>query len=735
MDSISFSQSVSKEFGNEKTSISELYFEDLDRRIDAITTEVIEKGNTVLDTYKVLSDAISGGMGSVWRVHHNSWNTDLAMKRPQPRFFTEGGDKRKEQFIKECENWINLGLHPNIVSCYYVRELGGVPTIFSEWMDGGSLKERIADGSLYQGSEQEVQERILDIAIQAARGLQYSHENGLIHQDMKPGNLLLTKDWDAKVADFGLAKAKSNLSASDTAKSSGYTIAYCPKEQSDGEEPQRWMNVYAWALTVLEMYAGKRLWETGADAKEHIDEYPSQCAQKLPNEMCELLRSCLNDMPDGFDAILQKAEQIYRQASGRSYGRERFDSKTTSVDNLNNYALSMLDLGLCSEALNTWDKLLAAHPDHVQSIINRAFYLWRSAKITDARVESTLEFLPNSEEKAEAMELFRLERGDLMETREGLVSSGKNYHSTKTALFDTNDTLLTVKAYVDQPRNIQQVMQNITSGRPAKTHHKLSRVRFKTGESHDVSLRETELLTLTRDRKKAIAGRTNSLFLIDLENGDQTADITIDMTDDQRYQAYPEHNDMWASAPSVTMYNIKFEDRSSSGRGVIRKQQKPEWESIWLEENDTVLCVVEKTCWEKASDVAEHRKWEKKRKGQPPKVNYTHADHLLRFSLDENLHARLIEIKKVAFNRTDPLKPLLPHEGRFERGSADKKTARTRLSWKKRPAEFSKHYLHRYRTSPLTESITALREACLECLQTSPKAVSINSAASKKSVP
>ena len=62
MDSISFSQSVSKEFGNEKTSISELYFEDLDRRIDAITTEVIEKGNTILDTYEVLSDAISGAV-------------------------------------------------------------------------------------------------------------------------------------------------------------------------------------------------------------------------------------------------------------------------------------------------------------------------------------------------------------------------------------------------------------------------------------------------------------------------------------------------------------------------------------------------------------------------------------------------------------------------------------------------------------------------------------------------
>ena len=92
----------------------------------------------ILDTYKVTSDAISGGMGSVWRVHHNSWNTDLAMKRPQPRFFAEGGYAKKAQFVSECENWINLGLHPNIVSCYYVREIGGVPTIFSEWMNGGT---------------------------------------------------------------------------------------------------------------------------------------------------------------------------------------------------------------------------------------------------------------------------------------------------------------------------------------------------------------------------------------------------------------------------------------------------------------------------------------------------------------------------------------------------------------------------------------------------------------------
>ena len=143
---------------------------------------------------RITSNAIHGGMGSVWRVHHKNWDVDLAMKRPQPRFFAEGGEKRKEAFIAECENWIDLGMHPNIVSCYYVRDVSGVPAIFSEWMDGGSFKDRLRDGTLYDGTEREVQARILDIAIQTARGLAYSHDHNLIHQDVKPGNILLTKE-------------------------------------------------------------------------------------------------------------------------------------------------------------------------------------------------------------------------------------------------------------------------------------------------------------------------------------------------------------------------------------------------------------------------------------------------------------------------------------------------------------------------------------------------------------
>lgn len=179
----SISNSISKLSTIEETSFYKAYKDDADTNIgserehESISNEHILKGDIILDTYEVVSDAIRGGMGSVWCVHHRNWNVDLAMKRPQPRFFAEAGNKSKKQFVEECEHWINLGLHPNIVSCYYVREIGGVPTIFSEWMDNGSLKDRIKDGSLYEGAEKEVQRLILDIAIQTARGLKYSHEN------------------------------------------------------------------------------------------------------------------------------------------------------------------------------------------------------------------------------------------------------------------------------------------------------------------------------------------------------------------------------------------------------------------------------------------------------------------------------------------------------------------------------------------------------------------------------
>ncbi len=412
MDTFSISNSLSKGSVYESDSIYKAYRDDAMSRVAgdecplAISNEQIKKGDVILDTYRVEDDAIHGGMGSVWRVHHQSWDTDLAMKRPQPRFFAEAGERRKEAFIAECEHWINLGLHPNIVSCYYVREIGGVPTIFSEWMDGGSLKDAITSGRLYGGTEEEVQARILDIAIQAARGLQYAHEQGLIHQDVKPGNILLTRDWDAKVADFGLAMAQSQLSDGKRSLSGGYTPAYCPREQAEGAMAEKWMDVYAWALTVMEMYAGKRLWRTGAEARSRIPEISAASRVAVPSTVRLLLESSCAGRAGGacrvFDGIVEELKSCYAAIAGRLYPRLDSRAAANTADSLNNRALSFFDLGKRSEAEKLWKEGLEANSNHAPSVYNNSIFELDNGEIRMDEALSRLENLKNRTGSAEA---------------------------------------------------------------------------------------------------------------------------------------------------------------------------------------------------------------------------------------------------------------------------------------------------------------------------------------------
>ena len=405
--SLSISNSLDKESVVEQTSLTYASLEEAKRRgNDSISNERIQTGAVLLETYEVTDGPFSGGMGSVWRVHHNSWDTDLAMKRPHPKYFAEGSERRKEFFIKECENWINLGLHPNIVSCYYIREIGGVPSIFSEWMDGGSLKDRIADGSLYKGTDAEVRERIVDIALQAMFGLEYSHENKLIHQDMKPGNLLLSGNWDAKVADFGLANAITSLEKgqSDAAAPAGYTLAYCPSEQAEGAAPEPWMDVYAWALTVFEMYAGKRLWETGAMARDHFEEYPAQCRIRIPGKLTALLRSCLSGNIKSFKEIEDDLASVYTEETGKMYLRATGKASDTS-DILNNKALSFIDLGMPDRADELLQSAIKAKNNAENAVFNYALLRWRRGMISDDEcLQFIREHLGYQEEKCGAIE-------------------------------------------------------------------------------------------------------------------------------------------------------------------------------------------------------------------------------------------------------------------------------------------------------------------------------------------
>ncbi len=329
-------------------------------------------GMLLMDTYRVESRPIHGGMGSVWRVRHLGWDAELAMKRPQKRLFRD--QVSRDNFISECQSWIGLGLHPNIVSCYYVREMEGVPTVFSEWMENGSLEDRIRDESLYGGTEEEAGMRLLDIAIQFGRGLHYAHERGIIHQDVKPDNLLLTADWQAKVADFGLARARGVLTVWEDSKaegtrmaaSGGYTPAYCSMEQMDGKMLTRRTDIYSWAVSVMEMYLGERMWDSGVVAGMSCRDYFDSCRIPMPERLRELLAKCMNaepeERPHDFGVIGEELELIFRETAGMNYPRPAPETAEDTADTLNNRALSFLDMGMPREAEEIWEQALKEDP-------------------------------------------------------------------------------------------------------------------------------------------------------------------------------------------------------------------------------------------------------------------------------------------------------------------------------------------------------------------------------------
>lgn len=352
---------------------------------DAGASGEFARGNTILDTYRIDSDPIEGGMGSVWKVRHTGWNVDLAVKRPKAECFET--PKQKEDFIAECENWINLGIHPDIVACYYVREIDGILSIFSEWMDNGSLADRIRDRSVYAGTEREVRERILDIAIQFAEGLYYAHNSDLIHRDVKPANLLLTRDWDARVADFGIAQLGSKKNAKRA-----MTPEYCSPEQVAGRKLSRRTDIYSWAVSILEIYLGYKPWAhsgqlTGPLVGEACHEYFEMCTDRpIPDSLQKLLEKCMKsdvkNRPLNFGSVIKELKKIYKAEIGRDYPRPEANVSAESADNLNNRALSYMDLGRSGETETLWNRAAFLEPAHTETLFNRCLYGYRSGSMT-----------------------------------------------------------------------------------------------------------------------------------------------------------------------------------------------------------------------------------------------------------------------------------------------------------------------------------------------------------------
>lgn len=215
-------------------------------------------GDLILGTYRVLKVHGEAATGLVYQVRHLDWQVDLAMKGTRPE-------------LSEAETWVGLGLHPHVCACHYVRLIDGVPYVFAEYVEGGSLREWIDDGRLYAGGPKRALARILDVAIQVAWGLGHAHRQGVAHLDVKPGNVLLGPGNIAKVTGFGLARPFAGRPAGGGRHDpqvtvAGLTPAYASPEQAADGRAGKTSDVWSFAVTVLECFTGEVRWSSGPAA-------------------------------------------------------------------------------------------------------------------------------------------------------------------------------------------------------------------------------------------------------------------------------------------------------------------------------------------------------------------------------------------------------------------------------------------------------------------------------------
>ena len=389
-------------------------------------------GEIILDLYQVLSVLGEGGMGKVYRVRHRNWGIDLAVKAPRPNLLARA--RGAETFERECETWINLGLHPHIVSCYYVRRIDQVPRIFAEYVEGGTLWQWILGKRFLNDDPLIALERILRVAIQISWGLHHAHLAGLIHRDVKPGNVLMTSEGNAKVTDFGLAIARELVGDTRTVptasvqSSGGMTPMYCSPEQAARSQVTHRTDIWSFGLCLLQMFTRKVAWPSGPEAKKGLEYHLAHVAQSnqgfhMPEEIVQILSRCFEiepqNRPETMQVIADQLIDIYKSYIGIPFPIQAPKVVEAVSHSLNNRAVSLLDLGKLPEALQLWQQALQSETQHVQSTFNLGLIRWRNGRISDdmlvKKMEEVSHLHPNDPTVACLLAQLHLERGSCVD--------------------------------------------------------------------------------------------------------------------------------------------------------------------------------------------------------------------------------------------------------------------------------------------------------------------------------
>jgi tetratricopeptide (TPR) repeat protein len=360
--------------------------------------KVYRRDEMIGQQYLVSQPPLRGGMGIVYLCYDTENGLPVALKTFQQGF---SGAAALELFRQEALIWVALERHLNVVRCWWVKEFDHQVFILMDLVTGpaglnADLGSWIRHGRLNL-------ETTLDFAIQICRGLRHARKKipGMIHRDLKPGNILVTSDKVAKVTDFGLAKAvqvaglvqeldKSGVNSLNNAGHSLLSVSegivgtppYMPPEQWQAAPLDVRADVYSFGCMLYEMLTGRWVFQvalTPHDLKQkeqwlrawqeqHESSPVPALPSVIPNSVAEIVKVCLAKDREArfanFDEVEEALGKSFREVTGRglSAPESAMSSTEEEASDLYNKGISLRTLDRLEEAKAAYEQSIKLHP-------------------------------------------------------------------------------------------------------------------------------------------------------------------------------------------------------------------------------------------------------------------------------------------------------------------------------------------------------------------------------------
>ena len=276
-------------------------------------------GQVIAERYELEDVVGTGGMSSVYRAFDTLLERHVAIKILHDQYGAD--DDYAERFRREARAVAQLS-HPNIVTVIDRGEEDGRQYIVFEYIEGDNLKALVSNGPLPV-------DEALDYGLQVARALDFAHKRGLVHRDVKPQNVLLTEEGQAKVTDFGIARSLDVQGVTQTGTVLG-TSDYIAPEQARGEEVDQKTDIYSLGTVLYELLTGEVPYEGDnfvAVAMQHVNAPVPSVLERRPEVPLRLdlavQRAMAKQPADRFQSMDELVQELERcVAEVRSDGEE-----------------------------------------------------------------------------------------------------------------------------------------------------------------------------------------------------------------------------------------------------------------------------------------------------------------------------------------------------------------------------------------------------------------------------